>query len=179
MKRLIPLLILFSACTKQDIVTPQKNYTFTIDSVLTENGIKSLSVDNNGFYHLKLDITKNQNPHRITGKILVNGKEPTPSEKIEWESNLNWTLKKDDTIAYITKSYINYYTGKYTIVNLPPFVSSVTELVPTINPSSYSGTNGQINIMIAPISKMKGDTMVVKGFNYNSNKTIYTKIVLE
>jgi hypothetical protein len=179
MKKLIPLLILFSACTKEDIIVPQKNYTFSIDSVLTETGTKSLAIDVNGFYHLKLDTTKNQSPHRITGKILVNGNEPKPAEKIEWESNLNWTLKKGDTIAYITKSYINYYTGKFTIVSLPPFVSSVTELVPTINPASYSGTNGQINIMIAPISKMKGDTMIVKGFNYNSNKTIYTKIVLE
>ncbi len=38
MKRLIPLLILFSACTKDDEYIPQKEYSFTIDSVLTQNG---------------------------------------------------------------------------------------------------------------------------------------------
>ena len=52
MKKLIPLLILFSACTKEDIIVPQKNYIFSVDSVLTQNGIKSLPIDANGFYHL-------------------------------------------------------------------------------------------------------------------------------
>ena len=58
-------------------------------------------------------------------------------------------------------------------------IASKDELVPTINKTSYSGTNGEINTVIAPISEMKGDTMVVKAFNYNAKKTIYTKIVLE
>ena len=179
MKRLIPLLILFSACTKDDIVVPQKNYTFTIDSVLTQSGTKSLPIDANGFYHLKLIPNSNQQPHRITGRILVNGKEPYPIENIEWESNLYWWIRKGNTIAYITKSYINYYTGQYTIVSLPPMIASKDELVPTINKASYSGTNGEINTIIAPISEMKGDTMVVKTFSYGAKKTIYTKIVLE
>jgi hypothetical protein len=179
MKRLIPLLILFSACTKDDIVIPQKNYTFSIDSVLTQNGTKSLSIDANGYYHLKLIPNSNQQPHRITGRILVNGKEPIPVENIEWESNLYWWIRKGNVVADITKSYINYYTGQYTIVSLPPMIASKDELVPTINKASYSGTNGEINTIIAPISEMKGDTMVVKAFNYNAKKTIYTKIVLE
>jgi hypothetical protein len=58
-------------------------------------------------------------------------------------------------------------------------IVSKDELVPTINKASYSGTNGEINTAIAPISEMKGDTMVIKAFNYNAKKTIYTKIVLE
>jgi hypothetical protein len=178
-KKLIPLLILFSACTKDDIVVPQKNYTFSIDSVLTQSGTKSLSIDANGYYHLKLIPNSNQQPHRITGRILVNGKVPIPAENIEWESNLYWWIRKGNVVADITKSYINYYTGQYTIVSLPPMIVSKDELVPTINKASYSGTNGEINTIIAPISEMKGDTMVVKAFNYNAKKTIYTKIVLE
>ena len=179
MKRLIPLLILFSACTKDDVVVPQKNYTFSIDSVLTQNGTKSLSIDANGYYHLKLIPNSNQQPHRITGRILVNGKEPYPAENIEFESNLYWWIRKGNTIVDITKSYINYYTGQYTIVSLPPMIASKDELVPTINKASYSGTNGEINTVIAPISEMKGDTMVVKAFNYNAKKTIYTKVILD
>lgn len=179
MKRLIPLLILFSACTKEDVIVPQKNYTFTIDSVLTQNGTKSLPIDANGFYHLKLIPNSNQQPHRITGRILVNGKEPYPIENIEWESNLYWWIRKGNTIADITKSYINYYTGQYTIVSLPPMIASKDELVATINKASYSGTNGEINTIIAPISEMKGDTMVIKAFNYNAKKTIYTKVILD
>ena len=179
MKKLIPLLILFSACTKDDVVVPQKNYTFSIDSVLTQSGTKSLSIDANGYYHLKLIPNSNQQPHRITGRILINGKEPIPAESIEFESNLYWWIRRGDTIAYITNAYVNYFTGQYTIINLPPMIASKDELVPTINKTSYSGTNGEINTVIAPISEMKGDTMVVKAFNYNAKKTIYTKIVLE
>ena len=179
MKKLIPLLILFSACSKDDVVVPQKNYTFSIDSVLTQSGTKSLPIDANGFYHLKLIPNANQQPYRVTGRILVNGKEPIPAENIEWESNLYWWIRKGNTIAYISKSYINYFTGQYTIISLPPMIASKDELVPTINKASYSGTKGEINTIIAPISEMKGDTMVIKAFNYNAKKTIYTKIVLE
>ena len=179
MKRLIPLLILFSACSKDDVIVPQKNYTFSIDSVLTQSGTKSLPIDANGFYHLKLIPNANQQPYRVTGKILINGKEPIPAENIEWESNLYWWIRKGNTIAYISKSYINYFTGQYTIISLPPMIASKDELVPTINKASYSGTNGEINTMIAPISEMKGDTMVIKAFNYNAKKTIYTKVILD
>jgi hypothetical protein len=179
MKRLIPLLILFSACSKDDVVVPQKNYTFSIDSVLTQNGSKSLPIDANGFYHLKLIPNANQQPYRVTGRILVNGNEPIPAENIEWESNLYWWLRKGDTSAYISKSYINYFTGQFTIISLPPMIVYKDELVPTINKSSYSGTNGEINTVIAPISEMKGDTMVIKAFNYNAKKTIYTKVILD
>ena len=179
MKKLIPLLILFSACSKDDVIVPQKNYTFSIDSVLTQSGTKSLPIDANGFYHLKLIPNSNQQPYRVTGRILVNGKEPIPAENIEWESNLYWWIRKGNTIAYISKSYINYFTGQYTIISLPRMIASKDELVPTINKASYSGTKGEINTIIAPISEMKGDTMVIKAFNYNAKKTIYTKIVLE
>jgi hypothetical protein len=58
-------------------------------------------------------------------------------------------------------------------------IVSKDELVPTINKASYSGTNGEINTIIAPISEMKGDTMVIKAFNYNAKKTIYTKVILD
>jgi hypothetical protein len=179
MKKLIPLLILFSACTKDDVVVPQKNYTFSIDSVLTQNGTKSLPKDANGYYHLKLIPKSNQQPHRITGRLLVNGKEPYPAENVEFESNLYWWLRRGDTVAYITKSYINYFTGQYTIVNLPPMITNKDELVPTINKSSYSGTKGEVNTIIAPISEMIGDTMIVKAFHWESKKSIYTKIILE
>ena len=179
MKRIIPFLFLFTSCTKEDSIVPQKNYTFSIDSVLTQSGTKSLVIDANGFYHLKLIPNANQQPYRVTGRILVNGKEPIPAENIEWESNLFWWIRRGDVVAYITKSYINYYTGQYTIVNLPPMIASKDELVPTINKASYSGTKGEINTIISPISEMKGDTMVIKAFNYNAKKTIYTKVILD
>jgi hypothetical protein len=179
MKKLIPLLILFSACRKEDLPVPIKNYTLSIDSVLNQSGKNSLPKDANGYYHLKLIPNSNQQPHRITGRILVNGNEPYPIEKIEFESNLYWWLRRGDTTAYITHAYVNYFNGQYTIVNLPPMIASKDELVPTINKSVYSGTNGEINTIIAPISEMKGDTMIVKTSHFASKKIIFTKIVLE
>ena len=181
MKKLIPLLFLFS-CSKSELpIVPNKlSYTLSIDSVLTQNGKMSIPKDNNGVYHLKLYYTNSrQQTHRVTGRILLNGKEPLISERVEWESNLFWILKQNDTVAYITKSYINYYTGQFTIVKLPPLISTKDELIPTSNFVSYSGKNGEINNMIAPIYRMKGDTLILKTMHTLSNQIIYTKIVLE
>ena len=180
-KLLTPLVLSFVllSCSKKDDVQPIKNYTFTIDSVLTQNGLRSLPKDQNGLYHLSVVTIGSSQSHRVTGRILVNGKEPYPPEKVSFESNLFWWLRQGDTIATITKSYINYYTGEFRIIQLPPLIAGKDELVPTANPSAYSGTNGEINTVIAPIREMIGDTLVLKAFHYPSNKTIFTKIVLE
>lgn len=179
MKRLIPLLILFSACTKEDDYIPQKEYSFTIDSVLTQNGKLSLPKDQNGLYHLKITSIGTPQSHRVTGRFLVNGREPFPPEKISFESNLFWWLRQGDTTAIITQSYVNYFTNQFTIINLPSMIASKDELVPTTNSSSYSGTKGEVNTIIAPIREMIGDTLVLKASHYTSKKIIYTKIVLE
>ena len=179
MRKLIPLLILFTACTKEDEYIPQKEYTFTIDSVLTQNGLRSLPKDQNGLYHLKITSIGTPQSHRVTGRILVNGREPYPNEKISFESNLYWWLRQGDTTATITQAYVNYFTGQFTIVNLPPLIANKDELVPTANKSTYSGKGGEINTMIAPIREMIGDTLVLKASHYTSKKEIYTKIVLE
>lgn len=180
MKKLIPIiLVVFISCQKKEDFTPLLNYDFSIDSVLTQTGIKSLPKDVNGLYHLKINTVGSSQSHRVVGKILVNGKEPYPNETIKFESNLFWWLRKGDTSATITKSYLNYFTGQFTITNLPPMVVGKDELVPTVNSTSYSGAGGQINTVIAPIREMIGDTMIIKAFHSPSNKTIYTKIVLE
>jgi hypothetical protein len=180
MKKLIPLLFILIGCEKEDELNlTKKTFSIKIDSVLNSSGTKSLLFDANGFYHLKLDATKNQTLSRVTGTILLNGKEPIPPEKVEWESNLYWSIKRGDTVAIITKSYINYFTGQFTIINLPPLIASKEELVPTSNFASYSGKGGQINNMIAPIYKMKGDTLVLKTTHSASKQIVFTKIVLE
>jgi hypothetical protein len=181
MKKLIPILILFAACSKKELITPPQNFKLSIDSVLTQTGKNSLPLDNNGYYHFKMPLgdTMKQAPTRITGRILLNGNEPNPPQQIDWESNLYWVLQPGDTIASITHSYINYYTGQYTIVKLPPLINTSKQLVPTINTTSISGNKGEINIMIAPIKQMKGDTMIVKATHSLSNQIIYTKIILE
>jgi hypothetical protein len=179
-KLLTPIVcLLFLACEKTEVVQPIKEYQFTIDSVLTQDGTRSVYKDTNSIYHIKLTTNGGQQFHRVTGRFLVNGSEPTPNAKIDWENNMYWILRKGDTTATITQTYVNYFTGQFTIVQLPPLISSKNELVPTINKASYSGTGGEINTIIAPIREMVGDTMVIKAYNYESNKFIITKIVFE
>lgn len=184
-KLLTPIVcLLFVACSKTDVPEPIKEYTLTIDSVLTRDGRRSLPKDSNGFYHLRLEappmgLAVSQQNHRVTGKILVNGLVPKPAEKIEWESNLYWYLQKSDTIGRVVKSYINYYNGQFTIVELPPLIAGKDELIPTINSSSYNSPTGEINTIIAPITNMKGDTMVIKASNWSSKKMVLAKIILE
>ena len=153
---------LFSCHKSTDSNQTAAILTLTIDSVLNGSGTKSLQKDNNGFYQLVLDRNNRQTFSRVTGHVLLNGKEPLPPEKVNWESNLYWWLRPGDIIATITKTYINYYTGQYTIVSLPPLVANKNELVPTVNCCSYSGTGGETNTVIAPTYDMIGDTLFVK-----------------
>jgi hypothetical protein len=178
--------IIFSVCLLSCIgCTPEveyssvNNYNLRVTAVFTESGLDTLYEDANAFYHLTLDTTRNQTIRRITGFIKVNGVTPFSPEKVIWESNLYWWLIRGDTVANVVKTYFNPYTAELTTVILPPLIAQRDELVPTINCCSYSGTGGEINTMIAPIKNMKGDTLIVRAYNWTSNKTAIAKIVLE
>lgn len=134
-----------------------------------------LPKDKNGYYHLILNKSSNQTIHRVTGKVL-NTKEPT---KVEWESNLFWWLKPGEVVARITKTYINTYTGQLTYVNLPPITNWREQLVPTTNCCSYVDSKNEVNTIIAPIYKMKGDTLVLTASIKQIKLTQTIKIVLE
>jgi len=150
--RLLIVVLLFWSCSKEEYIED----IILIPPILEIDS--RLPIDQNGYYHLVLNSTTNQTIHRISGKVL-NITEPT---KVIWSSNLYWWLKQGDTIANITKAYINYFTGEFTYVNLPPFINWKEALVPTINSTSIVGTNGEINTIIAPIYLMKNDTLVVE-----------------
>jgi hypothetical protein len=156
MKRLLILafIVVFASCTKDGIFNPKENIEMSIDTRLPK--------DVNGYSYFKLYSSETQNIHRISGSIRINGRIPDePRVKVEWENNLYWNLKKGDTIATITKTYLNYYTGQFTVVTLPPMISNVNALVPTINKVCYNSADGSINTMIAPKWEMRGDTMIV------------------
>jgi hypothetical protein len=172
------ILILLNGCIVEIDKPHQYNYEILVKGVLTQDGKGYIPKDNNGYYRLKLT-SPNQQPHRITGTITENNKQPNISQLLEWESNLYWWIRDGDTIANITKTYVNLFNGQFTLVQLPPLISNKDELVPTINKSSYSGNGGEFNAIIAPIQKMKGDTMVVKVTHSESKKYKILKIVLE
>ena len=52
-------------------------------------------------------------------------------------------------------------------------------LVPTINSSSYVSDNGEVNTVIAPIYRMKNDTLIVTAKINEWEVTKSIKIVLE
>lgn len=156
MKKLLILafIVVFASCTKDDIVAPKDVIEMNIDTRLPK--------DVNGYSYFKLYSIESQNIHTISGSIRINGKIPDePRVKVEWENNLYWNLKEGDTIATITKTYLNYYTGQFVVVKLPPLVSNINALVPTINKVCYNSADGSINTVIAPKWEMRGDTMTV------------------
>jgi hypothetical protein len=145
------LILLLGSCTINDTEPViEENINVELDG--------RLPMDVNGYYHLKLNPFSNQTIHRITGRVN-NTTEPT---KVEWESNLYWWFLKGQVVAEITKTYFNPFTGELQYVNLPPLINWQDVLVPTINSASYVGKDGEINTVIAPIYRMKNDTLVVK-----------------
>jgi hypothetical protein len=148
--------------------TGENSYYPFIDSLLKPSekveliAITNLPKDKNGFYYFQLYNQTGQNLQTLTGSIRINGKIPdNPRVKVDWESNLYWHLKKGDVVATITKTYLNYYTGQFIIVQLPPLINNIDALVPTINKTCYNSADGSINTVIAPIWEMRGDTMKV------------------
>lgn len=177
--RYIAILLLLTGCSLSDIEPQRDAYVLKIKGVLTEDGLDTLLRDGSGVYHLQLNRYRNQTIRRVNGVILKNGVEPFPPEKIEWESNLYWWILRSDTVAQITRTYFNPFTGSLQQVILPPLLAQKDELVPTINCCSYNGKGGEINTMIAPIRNMVGDTLIIQAYNYTSNKRAFAKVVLE
>ena len=174
---LIFLLSLIISCSKDQRILTDNGEGITIEFVdgLNDDPTYQLSKDSNGFYGLTLDRSENQTIQRITGRLLRNGSPledllsgPQP-KKINWESNLYWWLLEGETVAQITKTYLNLLTGELVYVNLPPLVNWKDIIVPTINESSYSDREtGIVNTVIAPIQEMIGDTMKIKMTYFHS-----------
>ena len=175
-------LILLSLVSCEDnMIEPIHTYELSIDSLLTENGNQSLPIDSNGYYRLTLDSTSanKQTVRRIIGIVSKDEMEPTPPEFVEWESSHNW-VTGDNEEAYIVRSTINVL-GQWVVIDTIQLNIPAGLIVPTVNSSSYSGTGGEINTMIAPIYEMKGDTMVVTARMWIEYETYYDtlKVILE
>lgn len=173
-------LIVLVSC-EDNIVEPiPPTYQLTIDSLLTEDGKQSVERDSNGYYFLDLEPTSDfkQTVRRITGRVLKDSSEPTPSEVIDWESSHTWVTGTDN--GYYVRRVINAL-GQWVIVDTNYINIPSGLIVPTVNPTSISGDGGEINTMIAPIYSMKGDTMIVTAKLWTPyNKTYYDtlKVIL-
>lgn len=171
MKKLILIFFICISCSKEESILTDNGEGITIEFLegLNDDPTHQLSKDSNGFYNLTLDTINNQTIQRITGRLLRYGEPiedlwsgPQPKE-VNWESNLYWWLLEGETVAQITKTYLNLLTGELVYVNLPPLVNWKDVIVPTINKSSYSDDEtGIVNTVIAPIQEMIGDTIKIK-----------------
>lgn len=166
MKKLIlSFMIMLSGCSA-DIETESSADIISIefDEGLHEDPKYRLSLLDNEHFELKLWRGSNQTIQRITGKVITtspisNSTNPT-IHKVSFESNLYWWLKPGDTVATITKTYFNEFTGELVYSELPPIINWREALVPTINPAGYTNPQtGAFSVVIAPILKMKNDTM--------------------
>jgi hypothetical protein len=165
---ILALSLLLFSCEDNIVDSIPDNYTMEVDG--------RLDTTLDGFYKLQLNSTTNsiQTIHRITGQLLNNGEEPNPPQLVEWESSHYWTVT-DTAYSYIRR--IVNYNGQWVNVDTIYVTGFGGSIVPTINEFSYSGTNGEINTVIAPIDEMIGDTMIVKARFRDLEKTI--RIILE
>jgi len=176
-KYLLPFIGLVAIGCEDVIIEPTPpTYTLSIDSVLTEDGKQSLEVDANGYYLLDLEPTSNtkQTIRRITGIVLKDSSEPYPPEVVDWESSHTWIT--GDTVGYVVRRVINGL-GQWTIVDTNYINVPAGLIVPTVNPTSISGTGGEINTMIAPIYGMRGDTMIVTARLWTPYNKVYSDTV--
>ena len=117
-----------------------------------------MTVDGNGYYHLTLDTTKWQTPHRLSGHVYRDG-ESVNVLKFGWSSSHYWIVG-DEFGYFISNTGLNdhgTYVGYDT--NYVDWFSG--HEVPIINGSSYSRMDGEVNTMIAPVKTMRGDTATI------------------
>jgi len=147
------LLGTLTSCTDDPLSDLPDYYTLELDG--------RLDTTNEGLYKLNLVSTNNseQTIHRVTGQLLNNGEEPYPPQYVDWESSHVWQLS--DTTHVIIRRTINVL-GEWVNIDTTYVTQFQGNMVPTINPTSVSGTNGEINTIIAPIEEMRGDTLTVR-----------------
>lgn len=170
------LILLLGGCslfTEETFLDDGKNIRIVFEDGLHEDARFKLPKDTNSYYYMTLT-KEGQNAQRISmrlldGEKIVDTRCCGPRQKITWSSNRFWWILAGDTVANITKTYFNTFTGQLQYSNLPPLINWKDELVPTINPSSITDEfTGRASTMIAPIGKMKGDTLTVYARYYHS-----------
>ena len=184
-KKLVLLIFIFLiGCTDSDSVSGDvNNIKLEFIEGLNDDIDFHLNKNSEGYYELVLNKFSNQTIQRITAKLTQNNFPIQDNygniqpKLIEWESNLYWWLKKGDTVAQITKTYFNKFTGEITYTNLPPLINWKDELVSTINSSSYtSDQTGLVSTVIAPIREMSGDTLkIIVKYNHLLSDSSYKK----
>jgi hypothetical protein len=160
MKRIVSSLLLLLTIGCESSAPLESEYE--LDNIWVELDPR-LPEDNNGYYHLDINQDSWQTLHRLSGTAYLNG-EPLEVLKVHWESSHYWML--GDTLGYIVNRYLTD-DGIYVSVDTSYVVGFDGMEVPTINFSSYSNADGEVNTMIAPVRSMVGDTMTIRMYFWN------------
>lgn len=126
-----------------------------------------LEIDANGYHHLDVDTSSWQTTHRISGSVSRDGN-PVNVVKFVWSSSHYWII--GDNFGYVIAN--NGLTDDMTYVGYDTtFINWFGgNEVPIVNGSSYSREDGEINIMVAPVKTMIGDTAKIF-YGYHDNWT--------
>jgi len=137
-----------------------------------------LPIDGNGYYHMTLLEGSWQTLHRISGWMADQDTIAVFGAYVGWSSSHYWIL--GDTLGYIVNRgltddliYVSYDTT---------YITGFDGMeVPTVNSSSRSNQEGEVNTMFAPVWSMRGDTVDVfaKWILNNEWETHIFKIVLD
>ena len=173
MKKLYPLLsVLFLIYWGCEDKSNDDDNDKNVDEIVF-NLEPRLDQDVNGYYHLELNPSSFQTLHRLSGHIYLND-EPLEVMRFQWESSHYWLL--GDTLGYFIHrgltddlEYVSYDTT---------YITGFSDfLVPTINSSSYSNSDGEVNTMFGPVWTMRYDTVLVSvGYFDNSYNFINQSI---
>ncbi len=143
---------MFCSCSDKSHYNYLHDYNFELEYIDT-----GITMDNNGYFHLTLDLDEWQTLYRVRGTVFKDGL-PAEYIKFYWESNLYWIM--GDTLGYIIHRgltddllYVSYDTTYITGFG-------GTE-IPTTNITSISNESGEVSNLIAPVKTMVGDTLIL------------------
>ena len=148
----VPLLCCFSCEDKEE-----NEISPLIFNLAWDEGSTPFVMDENGYLHMNIDITRWQTIKTIYGYVFRDDS-PVNIIKFAWASSHYWYT--GDTLGYLVDVGLNeqfeyvYYDTTY-IVGFNGFE------VPCVNGSSYSREDGMVNTVIAPVRTMRGDTMTI------------------
>ena len=117
-----------------------------------------MTIDENGYYHMFLDTSKWQTTYRISGNVFRDDN-PVNVIKFIWSSSHYWIL--GDDFGYVISNTGLNSNGTYVGYDTTYITWFGGHEVPIINGSSYSNEDGEVNVMIAPVKTMVGDTATI------------------
>tara|TARA_B100001250_G_C19753706_1_gene769065 strand:- start:816 stop:1379 length:564 start_codon:yes stop_codon:yes gene_type:complete len=165
-KNLITTFVILTliGCSEENpfgVVSSDEEQEEEISSIVFELDTR-LERDSNGYPILNVNPNSLQTVHRISGNVYRDDS-PVNIIKFVWGSNLYWIVNRTDGYVKVTDEEYQFICVLDDCV--PPTYINQEFLVPTINSSSYSNEDGEVNTMVGVTPMMIDDTLtIIYGF---------------